>query len=98
MHGHAHLHWAQPVSYTHLDVYKRQLYARAGTPYCHDHGVPLQSQTVSQMVDAVLVLPVDTRLMLLAPVAREKKGEFTELFAQMQALGYICLLYTSRCV
>ncbi len=74
---------------TEIHDYLRLLYARAGTPYCPDHGVPLQSQTVSQMVDAVLVLPVDTRLMLLAPVAREKKGEFTELFAQMQALGYV---------
>ena len=74
---------------TEIHDYLRLLYARAGTPYCPEHGVPLQSQTVSQMVDAVLALPLDTRLMLLAPVAREKKGEFTELFAQMQALGYV---------
>ncbi|NUN62928.1 MAG: excinuclease ABC subunit UvrA, partial [Burkholderiaceae bacterium] len=69
--------------------YLRLLYARAGTPFCPDHGLPLAAQTVSQMVDAVLALPEETRLMVLAPVAREKKGEFTELFAQMQALGYI---------
>ncbi len=74
---------------TEIHDYLRLLYARAGTPHCPDHGVPLQSQTVSQMVDAVLALPEDTRLMLLAPVAREKKGEFTELFAQMQARGYV---------
>ena len=74
---------------TEIHDYLRLLYARAGTPYCPDHRVPLQSQTVSQMVDAVLALPEDTRLMLLAPVAREKKGEFVELFAQMQALGYV---------
>jgi len=74
---------------TEIHDYLRLLYARAGTPYCPEHGLPLQSQTVSQMVDAVLALPLDTRLMLLAPVAREKKGEFTELFAQMQALGYV---------
>src|SRR5574343_550719 len=54
----------------------------------HDD-LPLQAQTVSQMVDAVLALPEGTRLMVLAPVARGKKGEFTELFAQMQALGYV---------
>ncbi|MGP1629021.1 MAG: excinuclease ABC subunit UvrA [Giesbergeria sp.] len=74
---------------TEIHDYLRLLYARAGTPYCPDHGLPLQSQTVSQMVDAVLALPAETRLMLLAPVARDKKGEFTELFAQMQALGYV---------
>ncbi|HRM84127.1 MAG TPA: excinuclease ABC subunit UvrA, partial [Acidovorax temperans] len=74
---------------TEIHDYLRLLYARAGTPFCPDHGLPLAAQTVSQMVDAVLALPEDTRLMLLAPVAREKKGEFTELFAQMQALGYI---------
>ncbi|NEK55577.1 excinuclease ABC subunit UvrA, partial [Rhizobium leguminosarum] len=51
--------------------------------------LPLTAQTVSQMVDAVLALPEDTRLMVLAPVARDKKGEFTELFAQMQGLGYV---------
>ena len=74
---------------TEIHDYLRLLYARAGTPFCPDHGLPLAAQTVSQMVDAVLALPEDTRLMVLAPVAREKKGEFTELFAQMQALGYV---------
>jgi len=74
---------------TEIHDYLRLLYARAGTPYCPEHGLPLAAQTVSQMVDAVLALPEDTKLMILAPVAREKKGEFTELFAQMQALGYI---------
>ena len=74
---------------TEIHDYLRLLYARAGTPYCPDHELPLQSQTVSQMVDAVLALPQDTRLMILAPVAREKKGEFTELFAEMQAQGYV---------
>ncbi len=74
---------------TEIHDYLRLLYARAGTPYCPDHGIPLASQTVSQMVDAVLALPADTRLMVLAPVARERKGEFEELFAQMQAQGYV---------
>ena len=74
---------------TEIHDYLRLLYARAGTPFCPDHGLPLAAQTVSQMVDAVLALPEETRLMVLAPVAREKKGEFTELFAQMQALGYV---------
>ncbi|GAB2727346.1 hypothetical protein GCM10027195_37960 [Comamonas sediminis] len=74
---------------TEIHDYLRLLYARAGTPFCPDHNLPLAAQTVSQMVDAVLALPEDTRLMILAPVARGKKGEFVELFAQMQALGYV---------
>ena len=74
---------------TEIHDYLRLLFARAGTPYCPDHALPLTVQTVSQMVDAVLALPEDTRLMILAPVAREKKGEFSELFEQMQAQGYV---------
>ena len=74
---------------TEIHDYLRLLFARAGTPYCPDHGLPLQAQTVSQMVDAALALPEGTRLMILAPVAREKKGEFLELFADMQAQGYV---------
>ncbi|WP_255428336.1 excinuclease ABC subunit UvrA [Ramlibacter cellulosilyticus] len=74
---------------TEIHDYLRLLFARAGTPYCPIHDIPLQSQTVSQMVDAVLALPEETRLMVLAPVARERKGEFTELFAEMQGQGYV---------
>ncbi|SFM34737.1 excinuclease ABC subunit A [Variovorax sp. OV329] len=74
---------------TEIHDYLRLLYARAGTPYCPDHHLALQSQTVSQMVDAVLAIPDEPRLMILAPVAREKKGEFTELFTEMQAAGYV---------
>ncbi len=74
---------------TEIHDYLRLLFARAGTPYCPIHDVPLQAQTVSQMVDSVLALPEDTRLMVLAPVARERKGEFTDLFAEMQGQGYV---------
>ncbi|MBS0340687.1 MAG: excinuclease ABC subunit UvrA, partial [Proteobacteria bacterium] len=74
---------------TEIHDYLRLLFARAGTPYCPDHHLALQAQTVSQMVDAVLAIPDEPRLMILAPVAREKKGEFTELFAEMQAAGYV---------
>ncbi|MBN9406865.1 MAG: excinuclease ABC subunit UvrA [Burkholderiales bacterium] len=74
---------------TEIHDYLRLLFARAGTPYCPVHDLPLTIQTVSQMVDAVLALPAETRLMILAPVAREKKGEFGELLAQMQAQGYV---------
>jgi excinuclease ABC subunit A len=74
---------------TEIHDYLRLLFARAGTPYCPNHGIPLQAQTVSQMVDTVLALPEDTKLMVLAPVARDRKGEFTELFAEMQGQGYV---------
>ena len=74
---------------TEIHDYLRLLYARAGTPYCPDHHLPLQAQSVSQMVDAVLAWPADTRLMILAPVARDRKGEFGELFDDMRARGYV---------
>jgi len=74
---------------TEIHDYLRLLYARAGTPHCPDHDLPLAAQSVAQMVDATLALPEGTRLMVLAPVARARKGEFTELFADMQARGYV---------
>jgi excinuclease ABC subunit A len=74
---------------TEIHDYLRLLYARAGTPFCPDHGLPLDAQSVSQMVDAVLALPEDSKLMLLAPVVRDRKGEFLELFESMQAQGYV---------
>ena len=74
---------------TEIHDYLRLLFARAGTPHCPDHHLPLQAQTVSQMVDATLALPAETRIMLLAPLARERKGEFADVLAQMQALGYV---------
>jgi excinuclease ABC subunit A len=74
---------------TEIHDYLRLLYARAGTPFCPDHDLPLQAQNVSQMVDAVLALPEDTRLVVLAPVVRDRKGEFSELFADMQAQGFV---------
>ncbi len=74
---------------TEIHDYLRLLYARAGTPFCPEHRLPLRAQSVSQMVDAALALPQDARLMVLAPVVRDRKGEFTELFADMQAQGYV---------
>ena len=74
---------------TEIHDYLRLLFARAGTPYCPDHDLPLQSQTVSQMVDATLALPAETRLMILAPVARQRKGEYHELFETMQSQGFV---------
>jgi len=74
---------------TEIHDYLRLLFARAGTPFCPTHKLPLRAQSVSQMVDAALALPADTRLMVLAPVVRDRKGEFAELFADMQAQGYV---------
>lgn len=74
---------------TEIHDYLRLLYARAGTPYCPNHDLPLQAQSVSQMVDAVLALPEDTKLMILAPVVADRKGEHTDLFETMQAQGFV---------
>jgi len=74
---------------TEIHDYLRLLYARAGTPFCPDHHLPLEAQSVGQMVDAVLAMPDDSRLMLLAPVVRDRKGEFIELFQDLQAQGYV---------
>ena len=74
---------------TEIHDYLRLLFARAGTPYCPDHGQALQAQSVTQMVDAVMALPEDTKLMLLAPIARDRKGEYSETFHQLQAQGFV---------
>jgi excinuclease ABC subunit A len=75
---------------TEIHDYLRLLYARVGTPYCPNHPEnPLSAQSVSQMVDAVLAMPEDTKLMILAPVIANRKGEHADLFEQMQAQGFI---------
>ncbi|RZI44934.1 excinuclease ABC subunit UvrA [Herbaspirillum sp. HC18] len=75
---------------TEIHDYLRLLYARVGTPYCPDHPEnPLAAQSVSQMVDAVLAMPEDTKLMILAPVVANRKGEHVDLFEEMQAQGFI---------
>ena len=74
---------------TEIYDYLRLLFARAGTPRCPDHGETLEAQTVSQMVDQVLALPEGSRLMLLAPVISERKGEYHKLFAELRAQGFI---------
>ncbi|MCM8594209.1 excinuclease ABC subunit UvrA [Accumulibacter sp.] len=73
---------------TEIHDYLRLLFARAGTPYCPEHQLPLDAQTVSQMVDHVLALPEGTRLMILAPVVANRKGEQVELFAELRAQGF----------
>ena len=74
---------------TEIYDYLRLLFARAGTPRCPDHGFALEAQTVSQMVDLVLALPEGSRLMLLAPVITERKGEHINLMQDLQAQGFI---------
>jgi excinuclease ABC subunit A len=74
---------------TEIHDYLRLLYARAGTPFCPDHDVPLAAQSTTQMVDAVLALAAGTRLAVLAPVVRDRKGEFVELLADLQAQGFV---------
>jgi excinuclease ABC subunit A len=73
---------------TEIHDYLRLLYARAGTPYCPEHDQPLEAQTVSQMVDHVLALPAETKLMILAPIVANRKGEQLELFAELRAQGF----------
>ncbi len=74
---------------TEIYDYLRLLYARAGTPRCPDHDTTLEAQTVSQMVDQVLALPAGTRLLLLAPVVDNRKGEHLQLMRDLQAQGFI---------
>ena len=73
---------------TEIHDYLRLLYARVGTPYCPDHALPLESQSVAQMVDHVVALPEDTKLMILAPVVADRKGEQTDLLDELRAQGF----------
>lgn len=74
---------------TEIHDYLRLLYARVGEPRCPDHDVPLAAQTVSQMVDNVLAQPEGLRLMLLAPIIKERKGEHTKTLENLASQGYI---------
>lgn len=74
---------------TEIYDYLRLLFARVGDPRCPTHGVTLRAQTISQMVDAVLAMPEGSKLMLLAPVIRDRKGEHLHVFEQLRAQGFI---------
>lgn len=74
---------------TEIYDYLRLLYARVGEPRCPTHKISLHAQTISQMVDHVLTLPEDDKVMILAPVVRERKGEHVQLLQQLQAQGYV---------
>jgi len=73
---------------TEIHDYLRLLYARVGTPYCPQHKLALEAQSVSQMVDHALALPEDTRLMILAPIVASRKGEQQDLVAELRAQGF----------
>ncbi|MDN4501924.1 excinuclease ABC subunit UvrA [Alteromonadaceae bacterium BrNp21-10] len=74
---------------TEIYDYLRLLFARAGEPRCPDHNTPLDAQTVSQMVDRVLALPADSKLMLLAPIVQDRKGEHIKTLENLSAQGFI---------
>ena len=73
---------------TEIYDYMRLLWARAGTPYSPATGLPIEAQSVAQMVDKILAMPEGTKLILLAPIARGKKGEFKKEFAELQKKGF----------
>ncbi len=74
---------------TEIYDYLRVLYARVGRPHCYNCGKPITSQTVTQIVDQVLALPASTRIQVLGPVVRGRKGEYRQIFAQMRKEGYV---------
>ena len=73
---------------TEIHDYLRLLYARAGTPYCPEHELALEAQTVAEMVDQVAALPQDSRVMILAPVIAGRKGEQADLLEELRAQGF----------
>lgn len=83
---------------TEIYDYLRLLYARAGTPRCPEHGIDLEAQTVSQMVDQVLALPEGSKLMLLAPVVSGRKGEHQQLLTELRAQGYVRAMVDGQAV
>ncbi|MGA8147443.1 MAG: excinuclease ABC subunit UvrA [Gallionellaceae bacterium] len=76
---------------TEIHDYLRLLFARAGDPYCPQHDLVLQAQSVGQMVDHVLALPQDTKVMILSPLVVERKGEQLDLFDELRAQGFVRL-------
>lgn len=74
---------------TEIYDYLRLLFARVGEPHCPTHNIKLEAQTISQMVDKVMELPTDTRIMVLAPIVRERKGEHLHVFNELRGGGFI---------
>jgi excinuclease ABC subunit A len=74
---------------TEIHDYLRLLYAKVGQPRCPVHNYVLEAQSISQMVDTVLALPEDTKVMILAPVVQERKGEHIQLLQELRSQGYV---------
>lgn len=74
---------------TEIYDYLRLLFAKVGQPHCPEHGHALEAQTISQMVDIILALPEETKIMILAPVVRERKGEHIDLLQELRSQGYV---------
>ncbi len=74
---------------TEIYDYLRLLFARVGQPHCPEHDTLLEAQTISQMVDQLLALPDETKIMILAPIVKERKGEHVELFQKLRAQGFV---------
>jgi excinuclease ABC subunit A len=74
---------------TEIYDYLRLLFARVGEPHCPEHNIKLEAQTVSQMVDKVITLPADTRIMVLAPIVRKRKGQHIHVFNELKTSGFI---------
>ncbi len=83
---------------TEIHDYLRLLFARAGTPYCPEHLLPLEAQTVSQMVDTVLAYPPESKLMLLAPVVSNRKGEHVEMIEEFRSQGFVRLRVNGKVI
>ncbi|MGR2740452.1 excinuclease ABC subunit UvrA [Billgrantia sp. Q4P2] len=81
---------------TEIYDYLRLLFARAGTPRCPEHGEELEASTISQMVDQVLALPEGSKLMLLAPVVKGRKGEHLQLLAELRAQGFVRVMINGQ--
>jgi excinuclease ABC subunit A len=74
---------------TEIYDYLRLMFARVGEPRCPEHGEPLEAQMVSQMVDQVIAMPEGSKLMMLAPLIRDRKGEHVHVFSELKAQGFV---------
>ncbi len=74
---------------TEIHDYLRLLFARAGDPFCPEHNIKLEAQSVAQMVDHVLALPADTKLMILSPIVANRKGEQVEMIEELRSQGFV---------
>lgn len=83
---------------TEIHDYLRLLFAKVGQPRCPQHGTILEAQTISQMVDTVLALPSNTKVMILAPIIRERKGEHIELMQELRSSGFVRAIVDGKMV